>query len=151
MGSPKRPSAGKVYLIGAGPGDPGLLTLRGRECLELADVVIFDYLVNPELLKHAPSAEKICLGKHGRERIMPQAEVNQLVVQHAKKGELVARLKGGDPAIFARTHQELDGDEQLDGFLDERGGAVDAPRAVRSEGPEPPDRLDALRRAHRRR
>lgn len=108
MGSPKRPSAGKVYLIGAGPGDPGLLTLRGRECLELADVVIFDYLVNPELLKHAPSAEKICLGKHGRERIMPQAEVNQLVVQHAKKGELVARLKGGDPAIFARTHQELD-------------------------------------------
>ena len=99
---------GKVYLIGAGPGDPGMLTLRGKECLELADVVIYDYLANPEILSFAGSARQICLGKHGTGRILPQAEINRMIVDFAKQGLNVVRLKGGDPAIFARTHEELE-------------------------------------------
>lgn len=101
-------TAGKVYLIGAGPGDPGMLTLRGKECLELADVVIYDYLANPEILGFAGSARQICLGKHGTGRILPQSEINRMIVDFAKQGLKVVRLKGGDPAIFARTHEELE-------------------------------------------
>ena len=97
-----------IYLVGAGPGDPGLITLRGVECLKRADVVLFDYLVNPSILSHAPqNAEKICLGRHGQGRIWPQEEVNSRMVQLAREGKTVVRLKGGDPAIFARLVDEL--------------------------------------------
>jgi uroporphyrinogen III methyltransferase/synthase len=99
---------GKVYLVGAGPGEPGLLTLRGAECLRLADVVLYDYLASPELLAHTPpDAERICLGRHGHGRLLSQSEINEAMVRHAKSGRSVVRLKGGDPAIFARLAEEL--------------------------------------------
>ncbi len=105
--APNRP--GKVTLVGAGPGDPGLITLRGIESLQHAEVVVFDYLVNSAIVEHAPaSAERICLGKHGRSRIWPQEEINRLLVELATAGKQVVRLKGGDPAIFARGAEELD-------------------------------------------
>lgn len=97
-----------VYLVGAGPGDAGLLTLRGAECLARADVVLYDYLVNPRILDHAASsAERICLGQHGRSRIWSQEEVNARMVADALAGRTVVRLKGGDPAIFARGIDEI--------------------------------------------
>lgn len=99
---------GAVYLIGAGPGDPSLLTVRGAELLALADVVLYDGLSNPELLQHAPHAKQICVGKHGKTRIWTQNEIIQEILGHAKAGKVVARLKGGDPAIFARTAEEVE-------------------------------------------
>src|SRR5690349_6114886 len=100
---------GKVYLVGAGPGDPGLLTLRGAECLAEADIVLYDYLAAPELLTHAaPGADLICLGRHGRGRLMSQDEICEAIVRHARDGRTVVRLKGGDPAIFARLAEELE-------------------------------------------
>ncbi len=99
---------GKVYLVGAGPGDPGLLTLRGRECLELADVVLFDGLANERLLEFASRAECISVGKHGRIPLWTQEEINQKMLELAGRGLQVVRLKGGDPAIFARTAEELE-------------------------------------------
>jgi uroporphyrinogen III methyltransferase/synthase len=103
------PSAiGKVYLVGAGPGDPGLLTLRGAECLRKADVVLYDYLASPELLIGLrPEVELVCLGKHGRGRLLSQAEINDRMVNEARRGQTVVRLKGGDPSIFARLSEEL--------------------------------------------
>src|SRR3954470_12823821 len=99
---------GKVFLVGAGPGDPGLITLRGAECLRAADVVLYDYLVSPLLLSLAPPiAEKVCLGRHGHGRLMEQAEVNMRMIDHAAQGRRVVRLKGGDPTIFARAAEEL--------------------------------------------
>jgi uroporphyrinogen III methyltransferase / synthase len=99
--------AGRVYLVGAGPGDPGLITLRGAECLGRADVVLYDYLVNPWILRHAPAhAERICLGRHGRDAIWPQQAVNDRLVAEAALGKTVVRLKGGDPAVFARAAEE---------------------------------------------
>jgi uroporphyrinogen III methyltransferase / synthase len=101
-------SVGKVYLIGAGPGDPGLLTLRGAECIRTADVVLYDYLASPDLIVGArPNAECICLGRHGTGRLMSQAQINDAMVQYALAGRSVARLKGGDPTIFARLAEEL--------------------------------------------
>jgi len=100
---------GKVYLVGAGPGDAGLLTLRGAECLRSADVILYDYLASAELLSLARSdAERICLGRHGHGRLMSQAEINEAMIRHAREGRAVVRLKGGDPAIFARLAEELD-------------------------------------------
>jgi uroporphyrinogen III methyltransferase/synthase len=97
-----------VYLVGAGPGDAGLLTLRGAECLRSADVVLYDYLASPELLSHVRGeAERICLGRHGHGRLMSQTEINAAMIRHAKNGRKVVRLKGGDPAIFARLGEEL--------------------------------------------
>ena len=94
-------SIGKVYLVGAGPGDPGLLTLRGAECLREADVVLYDYLASPELLSTTrPGAELICLGRHGHGRLMSQTEINAAMIRHASQGRTVVRLKGGDPAIL---------------------------------------------------
>src|SRR6478672_3296414 len=99
---------GRVYLVGAGPGDPGLVTLRGAECLRLADVVLYDYLASPELLTHiSAGAERICLGRHGHGRLMSQTEINEAMIRHAANGCSVVRLKGGDPAIFARLAEEL--------------------------------------------
>ena len=101
------PNVGKVYLVGAGPGDPGLITLRGIECLERADVVLYDYLVNPNILQHAAdTCECICLGRHGRTRVWPQEEVNAAIVSHARNGKTVVRLKGGDPIVFGRYVEE---------------------------------------------
>lgn len=97
-----------VYLVGAGPGDPGLLTLRGASVLRRADVVLYDGLSNEAILHHAPNAEHISVGKHGRERIWRQDEINAEILRHATQGKVVVRLKGGDPAVFARTAEEVD-------------------------------------------
>ncbi len=101
-------TVGKVYLIGSGPGDPGLITLRGCQLLERADVVLYDYLANPLIMARAKAgAELICLGRHGRDRIMPQAEISRRLVELARAGRTVARLKAGDPAVFAHAAEEI--------------------------------------------
>jgi uroporphyrinogen III methyltransferase/synthase len=98
---------GICYLVGAGPGDPGLLTLRGLECLQQADVVIYDYLANPELLRHVPaSAERIYAGKTAGRHAMKQEETNALLLRHTREGKRVVRLKGGDPCVFGRGGEE---------------------------------------------
>ena len=100
---------GKVYLIGAGPGDPGLLTLKGKRCLEEADVVVYDYLANPRLLRYSRSdAELIFVGKQAGRHTLPQEEIGRLLVEQAKLGKVVARLKGGDPFIFGRGGEEAE-------------------------------------------
>ena len=97
---------GKVYLVGAGPGDPGLLTLKGREDLEQAEVVIYDYLANVEFLDFAPAgAERIYVGKKGGDHTLSQEGINDLLVQKGRD-HVVARLKGGDPFIFGRGGEE---------------------------------------------
>jgi uroporphyrinogen III methyltransferase/synthase len=105
--SSRSKSSGICYLVGAGPGDPGLLTLRGRECLETADVVIYDYLANPELLRHArPEAERIYAGKTSGRHAMKQEETNALLLAKTREGKRVVRLKGGDPYVFGRGGEE---------------------------------------------
>ena len=99
---------GKVYLVGAGPGDPGLLTLKGSAVLRHADVVVYDYLANPELLLEAkPGAEIIYVGMHAAERLS-QEQINQLLVERARQGKQVCRLKGGDPFVFGRGGEEAE-------------------------------------------
>ena len=99
----------KVYLIGAGPGDPGLITVRGAELIGRADAVLYDGLANELLLNYASDqAEKICVGKHGHGGMWGQSQIDDEVVRLAKAGKTVARLKGGDTAIFARTAEEID-------------------------------------------
>ena len=94
-------STGKVYLVGAGPGDAGLLTLRGAELLQRAEVVVYDALVNRELLALVPeSAEIIYGGKRSRDHAIPQGDLNRLLVEKAREGRTVVRLKGGDPYVF---------------------------------------------------
>jgi uroporphyrinogen III methyltransferase/synthase len=97
---------GKVYLVGAGPGDPGLLTLRGKACLARADVVIHDALSNAILLDHAPEAEDIFVGKSKDSHTLLQEEINDLLIREAQKGRRVVRLKGGDPFVFGRGGEE---------------------------------------------
>jgi uroporphyrinogen III methyltransferase/synthase len=100
---------GKVYLIGAGPGDPGLLTLKGKRCLEEADAVIYDYLVDPRILAFArPDAELVYAGKKSQSNSIPQSEINRMMVERALAGRTVARLKGGDPFIFGRGGEEAE-------------------------------------------
>jgi uroporphyrinogen III methyltransferase/synthase len=100
---------GIVYLVGAGPGDPKLLTLRGRECLERADVVLYDYLANPVLLEFAPAgAERIYVGRRGRGHYQDQREINRLLIEKARAGKIVVRLKGGDPFVFGRGGEEAE-------------------------------------------
>jgi uroporphyrinogen III methyltransferase/synthase len=100
---------GAVYLVGAGPGDPGLLTVRGAELIGRADVVVYDGLVNRDLLRLAPgTAEVIYGGKHGTRTPVPQDELNRLLVLKAKEGKTVVRLKGGDPYIFGRGGEEAE-------------------------------------------
>ena len=100
-------ASGLVSLIGAGPGDPGLLTLRGAEALASADVVIYDYLANPALLAHAPAhAEQIYVGKKAGCHTLSQDEINALLVERGLAGQRVARLKGGDPFVFGRGGEE---------------------------------------------
>ncbi len=111
--------AGMVYLIGAGPGDNGLLTLKGRDCIARADVVVYDYLADKKLLAYASKeAELIYVGKQANRHTMRQEEINELLAQKAAAGKVVARLKGGDPFVFGRG-----GEEAL--LLKERGIAYE--------------------------
>lgn len=99
----------KVYLIGAGPGDPGLLTIKGKEILEKADVIVYDFLANDAFLNYAkPSAEIIYVGKKGNNHTLPQDGINALIIEKAKEGKVVARLKGGDPYMFGRGGEEAE-------------------------------------------
>ncbi|HEV3408680.1 MAG TPA: uroporphyrinogen-III C-methyltransferase [Chthoniobacterales bacterium] len=103
----ERSKKGKCSLVGAGPGDLGLVTLRAKERIEQADVIVYDYLCNPEMLKWAkPDAEIIYAGKKAGAHTMSQEEINTLVVQKAGEGKQVARLKGGDPFVFGRGGEE---------------------------------------------
>ena len=99
-------SKGIVYLVGAGPGDAGLLTLRGAELLRRADVVIHDALANPELLRLAPSTAEFI--SRGHNMAMPQADITALLIARARAGKTVVRLKGGDPFVFGRGGEEAE-------------------------------------------
>ena len=100
---------GMVYLIGAGPGDPKLITIRGKECIQTADILIYDYLANPVFLSWAnPQAEIIYVGKKGGTAHILQEEINDLILQKVLAGKKVARLKGGDPFIFGRGGEEAE-------------------------------------------
>src|SRR4030042_1198143 len=100
---------GKVYLVGAGPGDPALITVKGLECLRKADVVIYDWLIDDSLLEEAsPDAEKIYVGKGRGCHAMEQKEINLLIVSKAREGKAVARLKGGDPFVLGRGGEEAE-------------------------------------------
>lgn len=102
----KNSNSGKVYLVGAGPGDPGLITFRGVQLLKRAQVVVYDYLANSLLLAHAPSARKIYVGKKAAAHSMTQEEINDLLVSEGLAGNMVVRLKGGDPFVFGRGGEE---------------------------------------------
>lgn len=98
-----------VYLIGAGPGDPGLLTIKAKEILETADILVYDYLANDEFLQYArPDAEIIYVGKKGGDHTLPQDKINEMLVQRAAEGKTIARLKGGDPYVFGRGGEEAE-------------------------------------------
>ena len=100
---------GKVYLVGAGPGDPGLITAKGLKLLRRADVIVYDQLAAPDLLKEArPDANLVYVGKKAGEHTLPQESINQLLVAKAKSGHLVVRLKGGDPFVFGRGGEEAE-------------------------------------------
>ncbi|ELR69076.1 Uroporphyrinogen-III methyltransferase [Fulvivirga imtechensis AK7] len=100
---------GQLTLVGAGPGDPDLITIKGANAIASAEVILYDALVNKELLKYAVSTcTKIFVGKRAGQHSAIQEEINQLIVEHALKGKHVVRLKGGDPFIFARGKEEID-------------------------------------------
>ncbi|BAQ64165.1 uroporphyrinogen-III C-methyltransferase [Geminocystis sp. NIES-3709] len=99
---------GKVYLVGAGPGDPGLLTIKGKTLLELANVVVYDALVSDEILMMiSPYAEKINAGKRRGNHSLLQSDTTQLLIEKAKENAIVVRLKGGDPFVFGRGGEEM--------------------------------------------
>lgn len=96
-----------VHLIGAGPGDPELITLKAVNLLNKAEVVIYDRLANEEILKHAPNADLIYVGKEAGKHYKKQDEINQIIIDEAKKHSEVVRLKGGDPFVFGRGGEEI--------------------------------------------
>src|SRR5881398_3410395 len=98
-----RTKTSKVFLVGAGPGDLGLVTLRAKECIEQADVIVYDHLASPEILEWArDDAEMIHAGKRAGEHLLSQQEINALLVEKAREGKQIVRLKGGDPFVFGR-------------------------------------------------
>ncbi|MBN2570273.1 MAG: uroporphyrinogen-III C-methyltransferase [Deltaproteobacteria bacterium] len=98
---------GKVYIVGSGPGDPGLITVRGVQCIRRSDVIVYDYLMGQEILRYASAdARLIYVGKKGGEHTMSQERINQILVDEAKAGNRVARIKGGDPFVFGRGGEE---------------------------------------------
>ena len=104
-----RAEPGTVYLVGAGPGDPGLLTIKAGDLLQTCDLVVYDYLVNPDVLHHVPdNAERIYVGKVGGGRQTPQDQINRLLINHAQRRRRVVRLKGGDPFLFGRGAEEAE-------------------------------------------
>ncbi|MEP6756934.1 MAG: uroporphyrinogen-III C-methyltransferase [Chthonomonadales bacterium] len=107
--TPSTPKPGKVYLVGAGPGDPGLITVKGAHVLSIADVVIYDRLAHPDHLRRArPDAELIYVGKQADRHTLKQVEINDAIVDRALKGLVVCRLKGGDPFVFGRGGEEAE-------------------------------------------
>jgi uroporphyrin-III C-methyltransferase len=96
-----------VYLVGAGPGDPDLITLKAIKALKKADVVVYDRLANEEILTHAEDAKLIYVGKKAGEHYKKQDEINQILIDQAKQYEVVVRLKGGDPFVFGRGGEEM--------------------------------------------
>lgn len=118
--------AGKVYLVGAGPGNPGLITVRGMDALKKADVILYDRLCSPRLLNYAsPAAERIYSGKTPDNHVLQQEEINRLLVDKARQGKTVVRLKGGDPGVFGRVGEEME-------YLAEHGIAYEVVPGVTS-------------------
>jgi len=111
-------SRGRVYLVGAGPGDPDLVTVKGRRLLETADAVLYDHLAPDALLELAPNAERVYVGKKKSEHAYSQEEICAMLIERARRGLTVVRLKGGDPFIFGRGGEEL-------AYLTERGIPVE--------------------------
>src|SRR4030043_2006721 len=100
---------GKVYLVGAGPGDIGLLTVKGLQCLKKADVVVYDFHLNTQVLNYINhNAELIYAGKRGGHHTMTQDEINSILIQKAQEGKIICRLKGGDPFVFGRGGEEAE-------------------------------------------
>lgn len=102
-------SKGKVFLVGAGPGDEKLITVKGLECIQQSDCIVYDRLINPVLLDYAPShAEKIYCGKLPGKHMLIQEEIHEILIQKASQGKTVTRLKGGDPSVFGRVGEEAE-------------------------------------------
>jgi len=97
---------GMVYIVGAGPGDPDLITVRGLRCLQRADIVVYDRLISAELLDEAPHAEHVYVGKAPGHHVRTQEQINALLLREARRGKTVVRLKGGDPFVFGRGGEE---------------------------------------------
>jgi uroporphyrinogen III methyltransferase/synthase len=109
MASKSKTGGGKVFLVGAGPGDLGLVTLRAKECIEQADIIVYDHLANPEMLTWArEDAELIYAGEKAGDQVLSQEEINALLVEKSREGKKVVRLKGGDPFVFGRGAEEAE-------------------------------------------
>ena len=143
---------GSVALVGAGPGDPGLMTVRGLATLRRAEVVVYDRLIDPRLLDEAPArALRVFVGKASGAHTLPQDEINALLVAHARRGRRVVRLKGGDPYVFGRGRRRSRGaggrrDSVRGGARRQLGGGG---AGGRRDPADPPSRRVVVRRGHR--